>query len=323
MKLATVSLVALTLNVAGPRRVHQGWPTRREALIAQLKSERSDAAAFQEVWRGEDVDALADAAGHDSRAADLARGVAVTSYWPVESWTSRGLGGGAAVLRARLKPPSGAFDAYSARLTPGESDAARARRLGQMFRLAEFVRAESAGRPFLLLGDLAESSDERAASVLLDLLEARDLCVSHGDEVCGRTLGDRRVDYALIPYSSREPRVKARAAFTELPVAEDDDGAPAPAHFGLRAALDERFFKLKPAAAPAGRDEALGAVADALEAARAEAERRAPQADWIPFLGAWRTAVARGEAAELTALEEEVRSARLRGAARETPSPRE
>lgn len=314
--------MVLTLNVAGPRRVHQGWPTRREALIVQLKAERADAAAFQEVWRGEDLASLAEAAGHPSRAADLARGLAVTSRFPVESESSRGLGGGGAVLRVRLRAPAGVFDAYSARLTPGEG-AAEARRLGQMFRLAEFVRAESATRPFVLLGDLAESADERASSLLLDLLEARDLCVSHGDEVCGRTLGDRRVDYALVPYSSREPSERARAAFTEPPVAEDDEGAPAGLHFGLRAALDERFFRLRPAPAPAGRDEALGAIADALEAARADAERRAQSGGWVPFLGARRIAAARDEAAELLALEEEVRSARLRGAVRRSPSPLE
>ncbi len=315
MKAAALSLVALTLNVAGPRRVHQGWPSRREALVAQLKSERSDAAAFQELWRAQDVQALAEAAGHPSRAADESLGVAVTSRLPLESWSSRDLGGGA-VLRARLRAGARTFDVYSARLSPGPG-AAEARRLGQMFRLAEFVRAESLNRPFLLLGDLGYGDDEREAALMLDLLEARDLCVWHGDEVCGRTLGERRVDYALIPYSPREPRERARTAFTAA--AEDDGGAPAEPHFGLRAALDERFFILGPADAPSGREEALDAIADALRTARADAERRSSDGGWIPYLGAYEAAAARDEAARLLALEEEVHSARLRAGKSRTP----
>ncbi len=322
MKGAALSLVVLTLNVAGPRRVHQGWPSRREALVAQLKAERSDAAAFQELWRAEDVEALGEAAGHPARAADAALGVAVTSRLPLVSWSSRDLGAGAAVLRARLDAGGKLFDVYSARLTPGDGEA-RARRLGQMFRLSEFVRAQSSTTPFVLLGDLAESADEREAALILDLLEARDLCVSHGDEVCGRTLGDRRVDYALIPYSSREPREKTRTAFTALPVAEGDDGAPAGLHFGLRAALDDRFLRVKPAAAPAGREEALDLIADVLETARADAETRAQSGGWIPFLAARTVAADRDETAAFLALEEEVRSARLRSAKRETPTPQE
>ncbi len=322
MKLATVSIVVLTLNVAGPRRVHQGWPSRREALVAQLGAERSDAAAYQELWRGEDVETLGEASGHAQRAADPALGLAVTSRLPLVSSSSRDLGNGGGVLRARLRMDDKVFDVYSVRLTPGEG-AAEARRLGQMFRLSEFVRAQSSTVPFVLLGDLAESADEREASLMLDLLEARDLCVSHGDEVCGRTLGDHRVDYALIPYSSREPKEHARTAFTALPVAEDDDGAPAGLHFGLRAALDARFLTVKPATAPSARDEALGVIADALETARADAERRSQGSGWIPFLDARSVAAARDETARFLALEEEVHSARMRSTVRESPTPTE
>lgn len=316
MKAAAFSLVVLTLNVAGPRRLHQGWPTRREALIAGLKGQAADADALQEVWRGDDLTALAAAAGHASRAFDESLGLAVTSRLPLVSTASRDLGGGYGVLRARLREGGAEFDVYSARLEPGDGDAA-ARRLGQLFRTAEFVRAESAGRPFVLLGDLGVSADEREAQLLLDLLEARDLCVSHGDEVCGRTLGDRRVDYALIPYSSRPPKENARAVLTDqLP---DEDEA-AGLHFGLRARLDASFLKLKPSASPPGRDEALASIEDALGEAIAEQNRRALAAGWIPFLGARRLAAASDEAARLTSVQEEVRTARQRAVKRETPS---
>jgi hypothetical protein len=317
MKAAAFSLVVLTLNVAGPRRVHQGWPTRREAIVSRLKAESSDAAAFQEVWRGEDLEALGEAAGHAHRALDAELGAAVTSRFPIESFVSRDLGGGYGVLRARLNAGKGAVDVYSVRLEPGDGPAA-ARRLGQLFRLAEFVRGESAARPYVLLGDLGVPADEKDSSLLLDLLEARDLCVSHGDEVCGRTLGETRVDYAIIPYSSRPPRENARAEFTDL--LRDEDEGPAVLHFGLRARLDERFPALKPSAQPPGRDEALASIGAALEDAVAEAGRRGAEAGWIPLLGARQAAAAQDETLRLSALEEEVRSSRLRGAKREPPA---
>jgi len=316
MKAAAFSLVVLTLNVAGPRRLHQGWPTRREAILAGLKGVGADVDALQEVWRGDDLSALAGADGHASRAFDESLGLAVTSRLPLVSTASRDLGGGYGVLRARLRAAGGEFDVYSARLESGEGDALP-RRLGQLFRTAEFVRAQSAGRPFVLLGDLGVGADERDSTLLLDLLEARDLCVSHGDEVCGRTLADRRVDYALIPYSSRLPAANARAVLTDLLPDEDEAAA---LHFGLSARLDGAFLKLKPSAAPPGRDEALASIDDALGDAIAEQNRRVLEAGWIPFLGARRLAAASDAIAELTAVQEEVRSARQRAVKRESPS---
>ena len=317
MKAAALSLVVLTLNVAGPRRVHQGWPTRREAIVSRLKTEGADAAAFQEVWRGEDLAALGEAADHANRALDERLGLAVTSRLPIESWVSRDLGGGYGVLRARVRSGKSEVDVYSARLEPGDGDAA-ARRLGQLFRLSEFIREESAARPFVLLGDLGVDADDRQSSLLLDLLEGRDLCVSHGDEVCGRTLDSRRVDYAVIPYSSRAPRENARAEFTEL--LRDEDDPPASLHFGLRAVLDEGFLRLKPASQPPGRDEALATIDEALEDAAADATLRSAQAGWIPFLGARQAAAAQDEAARFAAVEEEVQSARLRASKRAVPA---
>lgn len=319
MKAAAFSLVVLTLNVAGPRRVQQAWATRREAIVSRLKAEAVDADAFQEVWRPEDLDALQIAAGHGRAAAAPALGLAVTSRLPIESSASLDLGDGWGVLRARLRSAQGGIDVYSTRLEPAEGPASAAK-LGRLFRLAEFVRAQSSTHPYVLLGDLGMASDERAPSLLLDLLEARDLCVSHGDEVCGRTLGAQRVDYALIPYSPRTPREYARTTLTDL---TPDDEDPAPPHFGLLARLDERFPKRTPAAQPPGRDEALAAIGEALEGARREAEGRAADPGWIPFLGTWLATSAQGDAARLIALEEEVRSARLRGTKPEAPTARE
>ena len=305
MKTAAFSLVVLTLNVAGPRLLHQGWPTRREAIVSRLKTAAADAAAFQEVWRSADLEALGEAAGHPHRAQAAALGVAVTSRLPIVSSASRDLGGGYGALYARLGAGKREIDVCSARLERGDGPAA-ARRLGQLFRLAEFVRAESAARPFILLGDLGVAADEREPALLLDLLEARDLCVSHGDEMCGRTLGERRMDYALIPYSPKAPRENARAAFTDL-LADEDDASP---RFGLRARLDERLLRLMPVLRPPGRDEALAAIAEAVEDARADAARRGAEAGWVPFIGARDEAAAQDDATRLLELKEEIASAR-------------
>jgi hypothetical protein len=318
VKAAAVVLSVLTLNVAGPRRVHQGWQTRREALSAGVKAENADAAAFQEAWRGEDADALADAAGHLYRAHEPALGLAVTSRRRIVDRAALDLGNGCGVLRAGLDVGGTTADVYTARLEPGTGSAAP-RRLGQLLAAAEFVRSQSKTRPFVLLGDLEASSEDRESEIFLDLVGARDLCISHGDEMCGRTVEDRRVDYVLIPYSSRAPRELARAAFTGT-LAEDDEPRPLSTHFGLAARLDASWLKLRLSSEPEGRAEALGEAAALLDAARADAESRAKLAGWIPWRGALLAVRAREEAARFSADAERARSALARAAKPAAPA---
>ncbi len=312
MKAAAVVLTVLTLNVAGPRRVHQGWQSRRAALSAGLKAENPDAAAFQEVWRSEDAGALADAAGHLYRVHEPELGLAVTSRKRIVDRAALDLGGGCGVLRAGLDLGGTTVDVYSARLEPGAGPGA-SRRLGQLLAAAEFLRAQSKARPFILLGDLAAASDDKEAEIFLDLIGARDLCVSHGDEMCGRTLDDRRVDYALIPYASRPPRETARAAFTGT-LADEEDARPLSAHFGLAVRLARAWLKLRLAREPDGRVEALTAAAGLLDAARAEAESRAKRAGWILWRGAILARRARAEAARFAADGERARTALAKAA---------
>ncbi|MDD5303794.1 MAG: endonuclease/exonuclease/phosphatase family protein [Elusimicrobia bacterium] len=316
MKAAAFVLSILTLNVAGPRRVHQSWQSRREALRAELKAESPDAAAFQEVWRGEAADALAAAAGHPYRAHEPALGLAVTSRKRIVDRSALDLGGGCGILRAGIDLDGTTADVYSARLEPRPG---AARRLGRLLSAAEFVRAQSKARPFVLLGDLAVSSDDRDAALFLDLVGARDLCVSHGDEMCGRTHEDRRVDYALIPYSSRPPREIARTAFTGT-LEDNDETRPLSTHFGLAARLDGAWLKLRLAPEPEGRVEALGAAAERLDAARAEAESRARFAGWIPWRGTILALRVRAEALGFTADGERARSALARAAKAAPPA---
>ncbi len=316
MKAAAFVFAVLTLNAAGPNRVHQGWQSRRAALIERLKAESPDAAAFQEVWRAEDAGALAEAAGHAHRAHEASLGLAVTSRRPVVDRASLDLGGGSGVLRAGLDVDGTTADVYSARLAPG---AGAARRLGRLLAAAEFVRAQSRARPFVFLGDLATSSDDKEAAIFLDLVGARDLCVSYGDEMCGRTYEDRRVDYVLIPYSSRPPRETARTAFTGT---LEDNGAARPlsTHFGLAARLDGRWLELRAAAAPEGRVEALVQAAELLDSARVEAESRARTAGWMPWSGTARALRARADAARFAADAERARTALARAAKPSAPA---
>lgn len=305
---ALFPLLLLTFNLGGPRRVQQAWSARRDAIAQRLQSGDWGVVAYQELWRGEDLDALASSGKHPHRAFDPGLGLAVASRRPIEESATFDLGDGYGVLRARV---AGA-DFYSARLEP-ESPGADGRRLGGLFRLAEFVRASSAGRPYVLLGDLGVATDEKNSEIFLDLLGARDLCVSHGDEVCGRTLEQRRVDFILIPYSSRAPRRPARAALTE-PFQRPDDEEPTPLsrHFALEAELGPETARLSPSLRPDGRAEALQAVIAAAAAERAVRAAARREAAPIPFLGAAAWLQGRAEAARLAAIEEEARSALLR-----------
>jgi hypothetical protein len=318
LKAAALALTVLSLNVAGPRRVHQGWQSRREALVAGVKAEDPGVAAFQEVWRGDDAAALAEAAGHPHIAHEPALGLAVTSRHRVVDRAALDLGGGSGILRAGLDIGGASADVYCARLAPSAGQDA-ARELGRLLAAAEFIRAQSKTRTFILLGDLAVSSDDKEAEIFLDLLGARDLCVSHGDEMCGRTFEDRRVDYALIPYASRPPRETARTSLTGT-LADPEDGRPLSTHYGLVARLDGSWLALRLAPQPEGRVEALTAAADRLDAARAAAEARARFAGWMPWRGALLAARARADAARFSADGERARTALARAAKPAAPA---
>ncbi len=313
MKAAALSLAVLTLNVAGPRRALQDWPARRAAIAAALKSAAPDVAALQDIWRGRDVAALARAQGATDAAADQALGLAILLRGLHSSDQARlDLGDGFGALVVAVGDGANIFDAYSVHLEPG-ADAAR--RWGRLFRLSEFVRARSASRPFVLLGGLGAAADDKDAALFLDLLEGRDLCVAHGDEVCAGP-AERRESFVVIPYSSREPR--PASVFAGRPSGDED--APLTPSFGLRARLDGAFFKLRPAAQPPGRAEALAAIAEAVDAARGAAQADEVRAGWIPFLGTLDTLRALARDRRLAFLREEVRSAQIR-AARATATP--
>lgn len=303
------ALILLTLNVAGPRRVHQGWPSRRAAIVERLAVEKADAAAFQEIWRRDDAQALAAGSEHGEIFFDERAGLALTSRHPLSERATLPLGDGYGALCARAAAPAGPFTLCSVRLEPGLGPAA-ARRVGQLVEAAEFVRARSSSAPYVVLGDLGAGADDRETRWFLDLLGGRDLCVSHGDEVCGRTREEFRVDFAIVPYSSREPG-GATTAFTELS-GPPEDPVPLPARFGLRARLLPVAAKLRPAVLPEGRVEALEHAVSALEQARESLPARRAAASWVPWRGALDVARLDDELARLERWQELAKTALMR-----------
>lgn len=307
------ALILLTLNVAGPRRVHQGWPSRRALIVERLAIEKADVAAYQELWRREDVDALAAGAGHGERLFDEKVGLALTSRHPLTERAALPLGDGYGALCARAAAPAGPFTLCSVRLEPGLGPA-ESRRLGQLLEAAEFVRVRSSSAPYVVLGDLGASADDRETRLFLDLLGGRDLCVKHGDEVCGRTREEYRVDFAVVPYSSREPG-EASTAFTELS-GPPEDPVPLPPRFGLKVRLLPAAAKLRSAALPEGRVEALENVVSALELARETMPERRAAASRVPWKGALEVAALDDELSRLERWEEIAKSALIRAQAR-------
>jgi endonuclease/exonuclease/phosphatase family metal-dependent hydrolase len=312
------ALILLTLNVAGPRRVHQGWPSRRAAIVERLAAEKPDAAAFQEIWRRDDADALAAGAGHAPGAFDERSGLALSSRHPLSERAALDLGEGYGALCARAAAPAGALTLCSVRLEPGLG-AAKARRVGQLVEAAEFVRARASSSPFVVLGDLGASADDPETRLFLDLLGGRDLCVRHGDEVCGRTREDSRVDFAVVPYSSKEPG-GASTAFTELS-GPPEDPVPLPPRFGLKAELLPAAAKLRAAARPEGRAEALETAIHILEDAREAVPPRRAADSWVPWRGALDAAASDRELARLERWEELAKSALIRGQANSLIQP--
>lgn len=313
---AAAALVLLTLNVAGPRRVHQGWPTRRQAIVERLAPSGADAAAYQELWRREDADALAAGAGHAGVAFDAATGLALTARRPLGSVSVLRLGDGAGALAARMDTPLGPYALFSVRAEPGLGDA-QARRLGQLAAIAEFVRARASSGPYVVLGDLGAGPDDPEPRLFLDLLGGRDLCVRHGDEVCGRTREENRVDFAVIPYSPQE-HGDATTAFTDLS-GPPEDPVPLPPRFGLRVALRPASARLRAAPAPEGRAEALDAVVARLAAAREAAQSRRDTLSWVPWRGALDAAALEAERARFEQWEELAKTSRIRVNERDRP----
>ena len=164
---------------------------------------------------------------------------------------------------ARLTTPAGELDVYNTHLTARYSFASfETVRLAQAVELAEAVLSRSAGRPFILLGDLNMLPDYEGASALRDLLGLRDLCLDGGADACGDTAPEGRIDHVWVPASWKGIRIarSLRGSADRTP-----GGLAYSDHCALEAEVEV------PAAAPAAplvrRLEALDRLDAALRAA--------------------------------------------------------
>lgn len=282
VKLALV-LKVLTFNVAGIPFVHPGVEERLSAIGPALAA--YDVVSVQEAWLDKHAERLRDLSGlpyyaRYERRFFLGTGLAVLSRYPITEtkqlvfscrpsalrvyqgeWPAN-----KGVLLTRLRTPKGPLDVYNTHIVSnyGESAPYRALRLAQVFELAEFIRANSKDRPFLLLGDLNTGPGERAYGVLKDLLGLADSCAPDG---C-------RIDHVLRPRG----RAKAKGRLEFQDTGWSDHPAVA-AELGW----DVLRLRLRP-----DRRDRLGALEDIETSLSGMLElmaRRRRGRSWVPFYG--------------------------------------
>ncbi|OGR86634.1 MAG: hypothetical protein A3J74_10080 [Elusimicrobia bacterium RIFCSPHIGHO2_02_FULL_57_9] len=141
-----------------------------------------DLVALQNAWRLGDGSALP-RLGLPYYGGRMRNGLIVLSRFPIieERWQAfscpmsrlrrsglRQIDSG--ILLVRMQTPQGPVDAYNTRFIADEGAVQyRTLRMTQIFELASMVETYSAGKPFLILGDLGQDSDRRLLGNLLGL----------------------------------------------------------------------------------------------------------------------------------------------------------
>ena len=117
-------------------------------------------------------------------------------------------------LFARIATPWGELDVYAAHtLADYRETKYRMLRMTELFELAEGVRELSAGRPFVILGDLNSGHGDPEFDLFLSLLGLADPCAPEGREQCGDPRRPKRIDHVLVP--AGRPGAKAARVFDE------------------------------------------------------------------------------------------------------------
>jgi sphingomyelin phosphodiesterase 2 len=297
---AAERLRVLSINVAALPLIHPKLSERMRELGLSFGEGRYDLIAVQEAWLDADSRFLADAADlpyyvRFPRRVAVGTGLSLLSRWPLAAprqkvFTSRPSAlrvyhgewpANKGVLSATLQTPSGPLDVYDTHLVSRYPSALyRTLRVIQAFDAAEEVLRRSAGRPYLLLGDLNAGPGEPEYELLRDLLGAEDPCVSGGRDACGPTIDEgRRVDHVLVPAGG------ARLAKARVVLSEKRAGLSLSDHAGVEAEVDLRLLALKPKPDPARRRAALRRVIAAVEAMSARMQERLRRRAWIPLYG--------------------------------------
>lgn len=307
----------LTFNAAGIPLVHPRLGERLRGAGAAIAAGGYDVAGLQELWRDGDSDALAAASGLPYAARFRRRiafrsGLTILSRWPVVRSEERAFSVVRPSLRhlfqgetvpakgflfARLAAPGGELDVYDAH-TLADYDGTRYRllRMTELFELAEGVRELSAGRPFVILGDLNSGRGDREYDLFLDLLGLFDPCAPEGEEACGDPRRPKRIDHVLFP-----ARLDANARRV---LGEDLSD-----HSGFAADLPPAWTAMRSRPDPKRRGAALRAVEEEASAGIERLERGQAGA-WIPFYGAFLSARYARQADRLRAVRERASSIR-------------
>jgi endonuclease/exonuclease/phosphatase family metal-dependent hydrolase len=298
--------------------VHPDVARRMKGAGRAIAEGGFDIAGLQELWFDRDSAALAGASGlshaaRTPRSVAFGTGLTILSRWPITLTEERAftairpslrhpLEGEAAAakgfLLARVATPWGDLDAYAAH-TLADYDEARypLLRLTELFELAEFVRERSAGRPFVILGDLNSGHGDREYDLFLDLLGLRDLCAPAGAELCGDPRHAKRIDHVLV-----RGALEARARRVL-----DDSLSD---HSGYAADLPRALMSTRAEAGSKRRTAALLAVEEAMSGAMDRLTERKRASAWIPFYGAFLAARYDRQAARFAAIRERALSAR-------------
>lgn len=317
---ALLAIKVLTFNAAGIPLVHADVSGRMQTAGRAVADGGYDIVGLQELWFDKDSAAFTRAAGlpHAARAERrfaFRSGLTILSRWPIirkeerafstvrpslrhffqgETIPSKGL------LFARIATPWGEVDAYDAHtLADYRESKYRLLRMTELFELAEGVRAMSAGRPFVILGDLNSGHGDPDFELFLDLLGLVDPCAPAGVEKCGDPRRPKRIDHVLIP-----GRLDAKARLA-LDHSMSD-------HSGFAVDLPRAFMSLRAKPDPKRREAALRAVEEQMAAAIGRLGSRKRDSAWIPFYGAFLAARYDLQAARFAAIRERALTARGR-----------
>lgn len=313
------SIRVLTFNAAGIPLVHPGVARRMTAAGQAIAAGGFDVVGLQELWFDRDSASLALAsrlphAARVGRRFAFGSGLTILSRWPILRREERAFSALRPSLRhplkgetvpskgflfARIAAPWGELDAYAAHTVADYTDVQyHLIRLTELFELAEGVLEFSAGRPFVILGDLNTGHGAREYDLFLDLLGLSDACAPDSREVCGDPRHETRIDHVLLPSGRLD--AKARLVFDST--LSD--------HSGFAADLPRALMSLRAKPDPKRREAALLAVEEAIGAAITRLSDRKRGSAWIPFYGAFLASRYERQAARLTAIRERATTAR-------------
>lgn len=292
---AALALKALTFNAAGIPLVHERVSERVVEAARRVKAEGYDLVGLQELWFDGDAAAFQREAGLEGSARAggpwFGSGLMVLSRWPVVATAHAAFSAVRPSLRhplegealadkgwlmARVATPKGELDVYSAHTVADYPEAHnRFIRLTELYELSEAIREHSAGRAFVVLGDLNSGRGDPEFDAFMDLLGLADACEPRGREACADPDRTRRIDHIL---TASPLAAKGTLVLAGEPRLSD--------HFGFAADLGTAVFSQRLKPDPKRRAAALAAVADACDGAIKRLFEQTMKEAWVPLVGA-------------------------------------